>query len=244
MAELDSREPIEFQGALSSSRYPNRSAEQPWAISFQTTGPVQMPPIPTPPSMLYHCSADDGTWRITLCSDFLSLTTTRYECWEDYLPRMLEAVTVLAKHYPNVAPKRLGLRYKDVIERESLDLAGTPWHELVRPFLLGPFAPGVLSDGFVPSECETRNLLLQSILSLDDCMLLLQSSLLQSVDGQRHAFLIDADFFTEDAVCSEMLNQTSALQDTLDKLHNNAGALFRRCITGRLHDALGPQPNK
>lgn len=243
LGELDSGEPTAFQAALSSSAYPNRTAEQPVGISLHvaSNGPVNVPQLPTPPARVFQFAAADLSWRVSLCSDFLSLTTTRYESWEDFQPRMLELVELLAKCYPHAVPKRLGLRYKDVIEREGLGLTDTPWHKLVKPFLLGPFAPGALSDDSIPDESEIGNFLLQSRLSLDDCMLLLQSTLLRSINGNRQAFLIDGDFFTENATCLEMLRDATVFRDALDKLHNNAGALFRRCITEELHDALGPE---
>ncbi|MGY4726866.1 TIGR04255 family protein [Burkholderia pyrrocinia] len=241
LAELESREPVEFQSTLPIASYPVRSIEQPLTLSFHASGPVNMPALPSQPSKLYHFSSADGSTRVTLCSDFLALTTSKYESWDDFLPRLLEVVEILAKCYPATVPKRLGLRYKDVIERENLKLDGVPWHDLVKPFLLGPLAPNALADGFVPDDSDVDNMLSQSILRLEDCMLLLQSSMLWSVDRQRRAFLIDADFFTEDAICVEMVRESSVIRDALDKLHNNAGALFRRCITGRLHDALNPQ---
>lgn len=245
MVELDASEPTEFQAALSSSVYPNRTAEHPVGLSLHVApnGPmdVSVPPLPVPPAKIFHFSTADSSWRVSLCSDFVALTTNRYESWEEFQLRVVELIGLVAKCYPNAVPKRLGLRYKDLIERESLGLADTPWHELVKPFLLGPAAPGALSEDLAPSESEIGNLLLQSLMKLEDCMLLLQSTLLRSIDGNRQAFLIDGDFFTEDSACTEMLCETSTFRDALDKLHNNAGALFRRCITGKLHHALSPQ---
>ncbi|MDG0065849.1 TIGR04255 family protein [Burkholderia sp. IO2] len=241
LTDLESHEPVGFQNALSNSSYPVRSIEQALTLTLHASGPVNMPALPSQPSKLYHFTSADNSTRVTLCSDFLALTTSSYESWEDFLPRLLEIVEILAKCYPDAVPKRLGLRYKDVIERESLKLDGVAWHELVKPFLLGPLAPNALADDFTPEDSDVSNMMSQSILRLEDCMLLLQSSMLWSLDRQRRAFLIDADFFTEDAVCTEMVRDSSVIRETLEKLHNNAGALFRRCITGRLHDALGPQ---
>lgn len=242
LVELDSSEPAAFQAALSSSAYPARSVEESVSISLiAKNGPVNVPQLPTPPTRVFQFATADSSSRVSLCSDFLALTTNSYESWGDFQPRMFELVELLAKSYPNAVPKRLGLRYKDVIEREALGLEGIPWHELVQPFLLGPLAPGALSDDSIPEESEIGNFLLQSRLKVEDCMLLLQSTLLRSINDNRQAFLIDGDFFTEEAACSEMLRDASVFTDVLDKLHTNAGALFRRCITGKLHHALSPE---
>jgi uncharacterized protein (TIGR04255 family) len=238
---LDSNEPESFQAELSGSLYPTRTTEQPIGITFQFADSGQVAPMPPPPPRLYHYSSQDDSWRITVCSQFVALTCKRYESWDEFLPRMQDIVAIVAKCYPEASPTRLGLRYKDVIERDPLELDGVPWSQLVQPFLLGPFAPGALSEEGHSDDNGIANLLLQSIIKLDDCMLLLQSSLLWTPDRQRNAFLIDADFFTEHDDCERMLEETDTFRNTLDKLHNNAGALFRRCITEKLHHALGPR---
>ena len=65
---------------------------------------------------------------------------------------------------------------------------------------------------------------------------------MSSLDGQRQAFLIDADFFYEEAVETDLFSAPSTLSSRLEKLHINAGGLFRRGITERLHHALRPCP--
>ena len=73
-------------------------------------------------------------------------------------------------------------------------------------------------------------------------MLLLRSSLLTSIDGSKKAFLIDAEFFYDKNLEIDLLSNRDTLLSRLKTLHENAGALFRRSITERLHDALRPRP--
>jgi uncharacterized protein (TIGR04255 family) len=241
ISELEAGEPVGFQSHFPYSQYPARTIEHPVGIAFRTgdTGPVNISQ-PSPPRKVFSMASDDASWRISLCSDFVSLTCMHYESWDDFLPRILDVVAQFTKCYPDASPKRLGLRYKDVIEREPLGLGDAPWHELVKPFLLGPLAPGALSDESAHEDEIAANVFQQSILPLEDCLLLLQGSFLRSHDGSRKAFLIDADFYLEGAPCEALLAGPEAFRHSLDKLHNNAGALFRRCITERLHHALGP----
>lgn len=204
-------------------------------VWIQGATPDQLPRI-----VVQNFATVDGVWRVTACSQFIALTCTKYTGWQDFKPRLTAAVESFLSRHPDARPTRLGLRYKDVIEREPLGLEGVGWHELIRPFLLGPLAPGALADGQIASESDVGTFVSQALLKLDDASLLLQSSLLNSADGQRKAFLVDGDFFNEGGLESDLLRNPEALSRRLDALHASAGALFRRGITERLHHALNP----
>ncbi|MDE3186537.1 MAG: TIGR04255 family protein [Acidobacteriota bacterium] len=188
-----------------------------------------------------HFVSADGFWKVSLSAEFIALTCLKYAGWTEFLPRVLAAARALAERCPAAVPLRLGLRYKDVVEREPLNLGDTPWHELIQPFLLGPMAPNALAHGQTASEHEVESFLSQSLLKLDNSMVLLQSSLLRSIDGARRAFLIDADFYNSGGLESNLLGDAELLRARLHALHEHAGALFRRGITERLHNALRPR---
>lgn len=188
-----------------------------------------------------HFATADGTWKVSVSPHFIAMTCLKYSRWTDFLLRMLAAARAFSDHCPTVSPVRLGLRYKDVIEREALGIAGTPWHELIEPFLLGPMAPNALADGQTPSEDEIDNFVSQSVLKLDNSMAFLQSSLLRSTDGARRAFMIDADFYNDAELEPNLLVKSDLLEARLHALHENAGAIFHRGITKVLHNALRPR---
>lgn len=230
----DVREELRKQG------YTEESAEQ--VLNFKLS-PAVSPGQQLPPSItkIFHFAAPDGAWRFTYCSDFMALTCSRYSGWSEFLPRMLNGIAPLIRKFPALSVSRLGLRYKDVIEREPLGLEGTPWPELIQPFLLGPLMPNAFSDGGRMDEGDLTSFLSQAVLQLEDCKLLLQSSLLSADVGNRRAFLIDADFFDENNFGERFLADESSLKSRLESLHTNAGALFRRGITEKLHVALQPR---
>lgn len=197
-------------------------------------------PVEFPRIRIFHFSSVDNFWRISVCSEFVALTCLKYSGWSDFLPRLLLASRVFVKKYQNIEPLRIGLRYKDVIEREPLGLNGVDWQELIHSFLLGPLAPNALAPNQTALDGDVVNFLSHTLLRLESAMLLLQSSLLTSTDGERRAFLIDADFYNENEIEPELLRNDAMLAARLDSLHANAGALFRRGITERLHNALRP----
>lgn len=194
-----------------------------------------------PKTKISHFSTADGFWRASISNQFVSLTCQRYTAWVDFLPRMLTVARLFGDAAPSASPVRLGLRYKDVVEREALGLDGVPWHELIQPFLLGAMTPSALADGQYPTEVDFLGFATNSLIRLEKGSMLLQSALLTSTDRQRRAFLIDADFFIEgDEMPTSLLSSEGALRENLALLHQNAGALFRRGIKERLHRALRP----
>lgn len=209
------------------------------ALSPATTGSIGQP---APVGKVFHASTSDGHWKVSVCAEFLALTCTRYLNWFDFYPRFVECSESVLGLLHDAKTTRVGLRYKDLIEREKVGLDGVPWHELIAPFLLGPLSVGGLSTEETLDESSFGNFVSQATLRLDDCSLLLQSALLRTTDGGRTAFLIDADFFVEAANSDGLYDKSEDLVRILTKLHNNAGSLFHRGITEKLHDALGPKP--
>lgn len=197
-------------------------------------------PITMPSVRIHHCTTNDGSWRVSFCQEFVALTCLKYSGWNEFLPRVLAMTREFVADGTTVNTTRLGLRYRDVVERETIGLEGVPWHDLIQPFLLGPIAPNALCDDQSPQETDVVSFMFQSQLRIDDSLLLLQSSIMTSIDGQRQAFLIDADFFHEDALEADLISNSAVLSSRLEKLHIHAGGLFRRGITERLHHALKP----
>ncbi|MDZ4359718.1 MAG: TIGR04255 family protein, partial [Variovorax sp.] len=138
--------------AFVEAEYPVAQQEQAFGFSLQLGGSPTASPQPKtiPSTRIFHQSNSDKTWRVSLCADFLALNCKQYTSWDAFLPRMLDCAAAISKSYKNISPTRIGLRYKDLIERDKLGLDGTPWHQLIRPFLLGPLAENALSTTDVP----------------------------------------------------------------------------------------------
>lgn len=193
---------------------------------------------------IHHFSQADGSSKVSISREFIAFTSTNYRGWHEYLPDLLKAVAELNDQIGTLAVTRIGLRYRDVIERSVLGLEGTPWHELIKPFLLGPLANNALCEEGELDEDAFESQVSQCVMRLENCSLLLQTSLLTSVTDASKAFLIDADFFHEmdcNEECGNAASSPEELIALLETLHSNAGALFRRAITEKLHDALSPQ---
>ena len=199
-------------------------------------------PHQVPTSQVFHHSSEDRVWKASVAADFCAITCTKYRNWQEFYPRFVRLSEKVASVSGALRATRVGLRYKDIIERDSLGLGAVPWHRLIAPFLLGPMACRSLCDEQVEAEESSyENFVSQSTIQLDDCALLLQSILLKSIADDRRAFLIDSDFYLEARSAEPLYKDSEELIRVLTTLHDNAGSLFRRSITEELHVALSPK---
>jgi uncharacterized protein (TIGR04255 family) len=80
----------------------------------------------------YDFVSADQIWKVGLTRDFLSLSTTRYERWEDFKAHLLEPLSALIEVYSPSFFSRIGLRYRDLIDRGRLGLKDVPWSRLLK----------------------------------------------------------------------------------------------------------------
>ena len=240
-------EPIEDLGEIqhgmledfSHNQYVVHEQEQSFQFTVDISAETGMStPMRVPEMHIFHALTLNKSWQASFCREHLTLTCFKYENWIDFLTRTLKLFEILNKNYPEIKVQRIGLRYRNLIEREALGLAGTPWHELINPFLLGPLAHNAFSDTEIPSDADVLSMLSQVMIKIEDCTLLLKSTLLSSIEGNEKAFLIDADFLHEYDCEKNTIIDPETLTQKLEALHANAGSLFRRCIQEKLHHAL------
>ena len=234
-----------LQQRLESRGYSQRHDESSFNVVIE---PVHegAPPVPriVEGDTIHHFSQPEGSSKISVSREFIAFTSTNYGSWDEYLPGLLQAMIDFNNEVGTLAITRIGLRYRDVIERSVLGLEGTPWHNLIKPFLLGPLANDALCGEDELDEDAFESQVSQCLMRLEGCSLLLQTSLLTAVADASKAFLIDADFFHEmdsNEECGNAAASSKELVALLETLHSNAGALFRRAITEKLHDALSPR---
>ncbi|MGH7268957.1 MAG: TIGR04255 family protein [Polyangiaceae bacterium] len=169
----------------------------------------------------------DHAWKLSLTNDFLALTTKSYSKWHDFSAKMREPRDALLATYAPAFFMRVGLRYRDRIDREGLGLAGIEWRELLRAEALGELADKAIGPQI---EHVLRELLVRLTEDAGHVRIVhgLQS------EGTKSTYIIDGDFFTEKQT------DTKAVSDVLDAFNRRAGNLFRWYITPRLHGAMEP----
>ena len=182
----------------------------------------------------YQFSTADGTWRVNLTSKFISLSTNRYTCWEDFAKMLDRPLAAFIQIYKPAYFERIGLRYLNFISRKKLDLEDTPFRELITAPYLGMLGQASISEAsIVRSSVESEQVL------PDGCHIKIHAGPGKVTIGGNQdpeiKFVFDQDLF----LVSKVPVQQSA--GALETIHSHAFSVFRNAITETLHNAMEPK---
>jgi uncharacterized protein (TIGR04255 family) len=226
--QIASEEPSGFQ-ELIRSQYPfyERTQAIPQEIS---TLFAQLSIAPALPAewIAHRFLTADKACHISLTRDFIAVSALKYTRWENFRREIVTARKALEKIYSPAFYTRVGLRYRDVIDRRNLALENTAWKELFRPSLAGLLGEAEIAEHLASTQNQTQIKLAQE----GQFMLLQHGS--TPLSGGEQGYAIDADFFSP-----AQLSGDGAL-DVLDRFNRIAGNFFRWAITERLSAALEP----
>ncbi len=187
-----------------------------------------------PPVINHQFSTADNVWRVNLTSQFISLSCSRYTRWEDFAQRLDQPLAAFIRIYKPAYFERIGLRYVNFISRNTLDLEGVPFSELIAPCWLGP-----LSEEDVSESSSTRCSVDAELGIRGGCRAKIHAGPGLVKRGGKPdpevKFIFDADLFMPGNV--QVNHSTGALQT----LHSQAFGIFRGAITQRLHEAMEPE---
>lgn len=174
-----------------------------------------------------------GVWRINLTRQFISLSTSRYEGWEDFARRLDQPLAAFISAYRPAYFERVGLRYVNFISRKALGLEGVPFRELIQaPYL------GILADEEVAESAASRSGVDFEISIRGGCRAKVHAGpglvRLGGKPDPESKFVLDLDLYMPGQLQVQLC--TGALQT----LHAQADAIFRDAVTDRLHEAMNP----
>ncbi len=178
----------------------------------------------------YDFVSADSNWTVTLTRESIALTSNKYETWDEFTTNFRAPLSALLSVYEPAYYTRLGLRYRNRIDRDVLGLAGCTWSDL-----LSPHIAGILSSPMDPNDIEAVQT--TAILRLDEPSgrVRIQHGTSAGKDQAIH-YLVDSDFFTDDRT------ETTDADRVLNGFNKRAGHLFQWCITDRLRDAMDQEP--
>ena len=186
-----------------------------------------------PGSINCQFASADNVWRVNLTSRFISLSCSRYTCWEEFAAHMDQPLAAFIQTYRPAYFQRVGLRYRNVISRQALGLEGKKFSELITPCYLGP-----LPEEDVDEETATRCTLDLEMAVRGGCRMQLHAgpAKVRSQDAvdKETKFIFDQDLYIAGNI---PLNLSAAAMNTL---HNQAWSIFRGAITDTLHNAMDP----
>lgn len=182
---------------------------------------------------MYNFSSDEQSTRfITLTSDFIAVTFKKYDNWGDFRAILVKVSEKLNELYRPSFFNRMGLRYKNIVERENLGLHGRPWGELINSQLVGVLE----AEG----SKDIKHYIGQFLMPLDGGLgtLNAQYGLILSPETNNMVFLIDGDFFIEFNEENGSLDNAINRADAIKPI---AHSFFRWSIRDPLHIAMEPQ---
>ncbi len=214
--------------------------EYPW---YSEQGPADLPDVPPelremlqgfgmPPAPLtYSFETENRTRTISLSQDSVSVQERQYHQWNDFRREIQSTEGILKEIYAPAFYTRVGLRYRDVLDRSHYELESIPWSKLLNPTFLGVLGSQEIAQDVVQQSQS------QAVLTIPDVeggQVLLQHGLAAREGEEPSAYLIDADFSTQSRCDSD------EAFDAADKFNKWAGHLFRWAITDVLREKLQP----
>ena len=178
----------------------------------------------------YEFHSDDEAWTVTLTKEYIALTSKRYTRWEEFKERLLIVVSALEEVYKPAQYTRIGLRYRDIVNRSKFNLKGVDWSELLQPHIAGELN----SDIGQYVNTVKKELLVQ--LDNGNGSVRIVHGLVQQPDTDEPCYLIDSDFSTTEKM------EVNSAGERLNYFNAEAARLFKWCITPKLHQSMEPGP--
>lgn len=229
--KISHQEPVEFQDEIR-SQYPLFeiiNAQVPSEVSKI----AQQFGLPLQNEVTYSFKSEDQRWSLSIAKDFIALTTSNYERFEQFKLRLEVALKTFERIYKPSYYTRIGLRYQDLIIRSKLGIDDKSWSDLI--------AQHISSELYHPEFAASIEALTKNLIIKIECGKIHLTHGLVAVkkapeNTNEIAYLFDADCFIEQTIEGD-----SNVWDLLVQFNQSAGRLFRWSITDTLHNAMQPQ---
>ena len=232
---IDVEPPVEFQDCVR-KELPNYSEKIELTMRVPSIPQDRLPhellnePLHTTDTKNHEFSSEDGLWKINLTRTFIALSTSRYETWKDFKQKLEIPLRTLINVYSPSHFSRIGLRYRDVLQRSTLGLDDVSWTALLQPQILG-----VLVDPEIEQSVQNMESVYTISLPDGESAVQVSTQLTQDRNASEVCYVIDSDFFK----ASKTLTDNAI--GRLDDFNKHAFRLFRWCITERLHKSMEPE---
>lgn len=167
-----------------------------------------------------------------MTQDFIAITEHKYSRWEAFKSHLELAEKSFRETYSPAYYSRLGLRYRNVIDRKRIGAGGVHWDELLKPYFVGLLG----ADAVKHSVRENRSISHIALNGPFHGTVILQQGLANVAAGSDPVYFVDADFHSEGTYTNE---QAFTILTDFNRLSGN---LFRWAITDRLEQLLQPVP--
>jgi uncharacterized protein (TIGR04255 family) len=170
---------------------------------------------------------DDGAWVAAIAPDFVSLETTSYTRFEDFLGRAERIFQAARDEFGLTRRGRVGLRYVNQFRHPDATTA-SDWRRFLHDNLLGAVGGELLREHVIQA-------LQQIELQLDSGRMTVRHGFIREGDD-RSFYLLDIDGFDE----GEGAFDVAQLAEMMWQFKTWIWTVFYRSITQELIDYLGP----
>lgn len=229
--KISRQEPVEFQDEIR-FQYPLFESTQP-QIPSEISQVIQQFSLPLLSDISYNFKSEDQKWQLSVTKDFITLSTSAYERYEHFQTRFKEIVEVFERIYRPSFYTRVGLQYQDLIIRSKLGLEDKDWSDLITAYIASELHNSELAPSI---QSIIKNLILKTEHGQVNFKHGFVSVRVPEKNSDEVAYLLDADFYTEQKV-----ERDENVWDILSQFNKSARKLFRWSITDTLHGAMEPQ---
>lgn len=228
---INANEPVSFQEKIRSP-FPIYQLEinNQQEITLSPVGNTTIPSIKQKRQIKNHnFISKDGSHKINLTQDFISISTKNYTVWEDLIDLFRPVLDSFVEIYSPSFYSRIGLRYTDVFSKEYLGLKDSKWRDLIKPPYSGVFS--------LASEESVINSTSDYIWFLNDnkSNVRVRTGLARAIPNEEPRFVIDSDFSRSGNI------ETDQFSDIVSYLHNEAGKFISTAISDELKAAMKPE---
>jgi uncharacterized protein (TIGR04255 family) len=179
----------------------------------------------TSTSQHYTLHSSDGKWFVTIKPDFISLETTSYKTFEDFLKRLEVVLAASISSIDTDFFTRVGLRYINLIP-----IGGSEFKGFVNPTLVAPFENDIFGDLSQYSQ------IVSGALSSGRYNFRHGIKPLES-DSQKPEYFLDFDYYNE-------MVSTDNVTETLKAFHEYNFSFFYWCLGEKSKKMLGAPKEK
>ena len=229
--KISHQEPVEFQDEIR-FQYPLFESTKP-QIPFEISQAIQQFGLPFLSDLSYNFKSEDQRWQLSITKDFITLSTSEYERYEQFQKRFMEVVDIFERIYNPSFYTRVGLQYKDLIIRSKLELEDKGWADLITNHVASELHDLELAPSI---QSIMKNLILKTEygqINLNHGLVTIKEP---EKSNDEISYLLDADFYTE-----QKIERNGDVWNILNQFNKSARNLFRWSITDTLHNSMRPQ---
>ena len=209
-------EPAEFQDAIREA-FPIFERREGQMLSFSFGASPAFEHSPTGATYLFK--SEDEAWTASLGNNFVSMETSRYVHFGDFMEKLLRVKSAAEDEYKIPSYTRAGLRYINTFT--AIDFPGG-WAGRFNPALLGALADPGVADDIVATQQLVRFGLAEGYLNLRHGL------------GPEGSYTIDLDRAFEDKI------ECASADALLEEFNRRIFQAFRWSISTTLHEEMSP----